>query len=153
MLQPVEPALAASAPTEVHLARASFGQLALPISGSGRAAPETLERIGQNALAAAPLKAEQIQALYADAGSHATRAHELTQFSSQRFPALTPLLDCLPLDGGCGVTGAAGALLTIAMAAHHVAQTNTAAFAVTLADPSERAALIVLPGTQVFTET
>lgn len=138
---------------QVHLARASFGQLSLPIDSDSKPEPKTLGLIAENTLAAAAVKGEQIRVLYADAGSHATRNGELSQFAFQHFPTLIQPRECAPLDGGCGITGAAGALLTIALAGHHVKHTQTAALAATLADSQERAALIAVPGTQAFNET
>jgi hypothetical protein len=138
------PALAALAPLAL-LSRPALGERGNAPGPAAKPNPDTLDEAALRALASAQTKAADIGAVFADRAASSAHAVELALFANARFPQLEPLAETIALDAGCGVTQAAGALLGVALAAQHAADSARPAVATTLADARERAALVVLP--------
>lgn len=104
-----------------------------------------LDATANRAIELAAVAADSIGGVVADKGAQSAYAVELALFAGSRFPNLEPLVDTIALDGGCGATHAAGALLAVALAAHR-AQTNShPVLCATLGDRGSQSAVVVLP--------
>ncbi len=104
-----------------------------------------LEATASRAIELAGLAADSIGGVVADKGSQSAHAVELALFAGSRFPHLEPLINTVALDGGCGATRAAGALLAVALAAHRAQERGQPVLSATLSDGGPLSAVVVLP--------
>lgn len=104
-----------------------------------------LEAVTHRAVELAGIAADSIGGIVADKGTQPTHAVELALFTSAHFPKLEPLVDTVALDGGCGATRAAGALLAVALAAHRAQSKSHPVLCTTLGDAAAVSAVVLLP--------
>jgi hypothetical protein len=126
------------------IARPAMSSRSQAVDSAGKTDIHTLDEVAATALAHARTEPGTVGLLIADSGAQGARAVELAMLANARFPALAPLADTLALDA-FGATGAAGALVTVALAAHQACDTGKTTLVVSLADARERAALVVMP--------
>ncbi len=87
--------------------------------------------------------ADGIAALVSDADHRGSRPLETAGLASELFPALDPNQDCLAVGSGCGHTGAAAHLLTVAVAGAACAQAGAPVLALMTQDPALRTLVLV----------
>ncbi len=87
--------------------------------------------------------ADAIAALVSDADHRGSRPLETAGLASELFPALDPNQDCLAVGSGCGHTGAAAHLLTVAVAGAACAQAGAPVLALMTQDPALRTLVLV----------
>ncbi|WP_321886842.1 hypothetical protein [Paraburkholderia bannensis] len=127
------------------LARPALKSRDEPDPQAAKEASGLLEATTHRAIELADIPADSIGGIVADRGAQPTHAVELALFAGARFPKLEPLVDTVALDGGCGATRAAGALLAVALAAHRARTKNHPVLCTTLGDPAAQSAIVVLP--------
>ncbi|HEV3429630.1 MAG TPA: hypothetical protein VG320_17280 [Paraburkholderia sp.] len=127
------------------IARPALKPVDEPHAPASNAAGALLEATADRAMEFAGVAANAIGSVVADKGAQATHAVELALFAGSRFPDLEPLVDTLALDGGCGGTHAAGALLAVALAAHRAQTKGQPVLCTTLGDAAAQSAVVVLP--------
>jgi hypothetical protein len=140
-LWPADPQ--SEAPVVLH--RAALVRRDKPIDAAGRPGHAELQQACEQALVAARVDAGQLAAVAADADQHTARATEL--FST--VLALAPQLDAgedVSIHGAAlGHTGAAGALVAIALARLQVATLSRPALAISSCDAQARLAWVLRP--------
>ena len=94
---------------------------------------------------AAPAEPITVAGVVSDTGIHPVRTVEVARVFSQRFPALDPTADLLPLGTPCGYVGAAGPLLSVVVAHQLSQQTGKPVLAITANDIQQRGAIAVVP--------
>lgn len=104
------------------------------------------EALTHTTLAAARASTDTMSAVYSDAGSNGPDSITISALWNRTVAALAAERRCLATDGACGATGAAGALLSVALAAADTAEHGKPALAVTLSDRRELAMLVTRPG-------
>lgn len=104
-----------------------------------------LEATTHHAIELAAVAADSIGGIVADKGAQPKHAVELALFAGSRFPKLEPLVDTVALDGSCGATRAAGALLAVALAAHRARAKSQPILCTTLGDAAAQSAVVLLP--------
>ncbi|MDH3062478.1 hypothetical protein QEP16_04050, partial [Achromobacter insolitus] len=87
--------------------------------------------------------ADGVAALISDADHRGSRPLEAAGLASALFPALDPNQDCLAVGSGCGHTGAAAHLLTVAVAGVACAQADAPVLALMTQDPALRTLVLV----------
>ena len=87
--------------------------------------------------------ADGVAALISDADHRGSRPLEAAGLASALFPALDPNQDCLAVGSGCGHTGAAAHLLTVAVAGIACAQADAPVLALMTQDPALRTLVLV----------
>lgn len=89
--------------------------------------------------------ADGVAALISDADHRGSRPLETAGLAAALFPALDPNQDCLAVGSGCGHTGAAAHLLTVAVAGAACAQAGAPVLALMTQDPALRTLALVSP--------
>jgi len=107
----------------------------------GNRPPPSWEALTHETLRASATSAETMGALFSDVGATGPESIKMSQFWAQAVAHLAARRDCFAIRGACGETGAAGALLSVALAAADTAEHGHPALAMTL---SERQALAML---------
>lgn len=87
--------------------------------------------------------ADGVAALISDADHRGSRPLETAGLAAALFPALDPNQECLAVGSGCGHTGAAAHLLTVAVAGAACAQAGAPVLALMTQDPALRTLVLV----------
>ncbi|WP_447921885.1 hypothetical protein [Achromobacter aegrifaciens] len=87
--------------------------------------------------------AKGVAALISDADHRGSRPLETAGLASALFPALDPNQDCLAVGSGCGHTGAAAHLLTVAVAGIACVEAGAPVLALMTQDPALRTLVLV----------
>lgn len=128
-----------------HLHRPGVGQRGKSIDAPGRISSDLAVELLQHAIAAARLDAAQALALATDADQHTPRGPELFGATLAELPHLDATEDLRMAGPLCGHLGPCGALVSVAMAAQHAADTGQPCLALSVADTVWRAAAVARP--------
>lgn len=111
--------------------------------------PDNQDKHGDNTSAAASDAAEpqppEIGAVLADIVPHPVRTLEVARVFSDRFPDRDLSTDLLPVGAACGYTGAASALLCVALAHQMTQEAGAPVLAISASDAQQRGAIAMSP--------
>lgn len=108
------------------------------------------EALTHATLLAARVPADAMGAVFSDTANSGADGVRISTLWTRTVSHLPSQGACLATDGACGATGAAGALLNVALAAADTAAHHHPALAVTLSDQRELAMLVTRPATAAF---
>ncbi|WP_454696475.1 hypothetical protein [Achromobacter aegrifaciens] len=131
--------------TALSLILSAQTQRAVAADARGALHEPRLTELATQFLAEQGKPADGVAALISDADHRGSRPLETAGLASALFPALDPNLDCLAVGSGCGHTGAAAHLLTVAVAGAACAQADAPVLALMTQDPALRTLVLVSP--------
>ncbi len=128
---------------DVRLHRIGLGKRDKSADASGRIAADLHTTLVRQCLEIAQVQAADIKLVYTDADHRASRGVELGALMNELLPELDPIQDRCALGVGCGDTGAAAGLATLALAAGALVENEAPALVLSSFDAFERAATLV----------
>ncbi len=128
---------------DVRLHRMVLGKRDKSADASGRIAGDLHTELARQSLEIAQIDAADVKLVFTDIDHRASRNVELGAVMNALLPDLDPIEDRCALGGGCGDTGAAAGLATVALAAGAVAENGDPALVLSAFDPFERAATLI----------
>lgn len=114
------------------------------------ASSQQWDTLTNTTLRAAGVSADAMGAVFSDTGHTGPDAVRVSTLWTRTVAQLPAKGACLATDGACGAIGAAGALLSVALAAADTAAYDHPALAVTLSDRGDLAMLVTRPATAAF---
>lgn len=128
---------------DVRLHRIGLGKRDKSADASGRIAADLHATLARQCLEVAQVQGSDIKLVYTDIDHRASRGVELGALMNELLPELDPIEDRCALGVGCGDTGAAAGLATLALATAAALDNEEPALVLSSFDAFDRAATLV----------